>query len=343
MKETSENNFTIDDFIDLYPKETGNSRHYRINKDIVILDKIIEMNELQINTYDVDDIKKYVQSINNYLNWLNSCKNELINTYCEILDSYYIDVNITNDFILNNKWYENLNIKYCILWVWGNGRINANIICVDTSKKNKLLCINTDNKQIELKYEDDHDLEINKNKNKNNICKIHNEKMNKKRVNILYGAPIECYEREIKKLFPNSDDYIIECSMEDDDEYITEYVCEYCNKARDEWKNKYKSVLYIRLNKNIKDNFIIFINDNCKYIIEKEKEVRRENYWEIDFAIPNGKYKITAKNKNTNKICAIIDIELNNERIHLNLEKENEKYYFKIDNKHEFELFYPIF
>ena len=343
MKEISENNFIIDDFIDLFPEETGNSRHYRIKKDIVILDKIIDTSKLQLNTYNVDDLRKYVQIINKYLNWLNCCKNKLINKYCEILDSYYIDLNITNDFILNNKWYENLEIKYCILWLFKNGKVNANITCIDSSKVNKILSINADDKQIKVKYEDKGDLE--KNKNDNNICKIHNEIMNKKQVNILYGVPIECYERNIKILFPNCDDYIIECSEGDDyedDMYIMEYVCEYCNKAKDEWINKFKSVIYIRLNKNIKDNFIICFNDNYKYIIEKEKEDIRDNYWEMDFELPNGKYIITAKNKKTSNVCAIINIETNDERIHLNLEKKNEEYYFKIDYKCEFELFYPI-
>jgi len=343
MNETKENILTIDDFIDLFPEETGKSRHYRIKKDIVILDKIIKTSEMQLNTYNVDDIKKYIQSINNYLNWLNNCKNELISTYCEILDSYYIDLNITNELILNNKWYEKLKIKYCILWLCKNRKIDANITCIDTSIQNKILTINIHDKQIKVKYEDDEEAKIN-NRNNGNICKIHNLKMYEKRVNILYGVPIECYEREIKKLFPNSDDYIIECSEDDDnDEYITEYVCEYCNNARDEWINKYKSVIYIKLNKDIKDNFLIGLNDNYKYIIKKEKEDGRDNYWVIDFALPNGKYKITAKNKKTNNICAIIDIELNNERIHLNIEKENEEYIFKINQKSKFELFYPIF
>jgi hypothetical protein len=345
MKETGINNFTIDDFIDMFPEEVESSRSYRINKDIFILNKIIKTSELQLNTYDVNDIKKHVQSINNYINWLNNCKNELINTYCEILDSYYIEFIITNDFIFNNKWYEKLIIKYCILSLEEDGSIDADITCIDPSRENKIFGIYIYNKVIEVKYKDDYDLIINKNKSNGNICKIHNKTMNKKHVNNLYGIPIECYEREIEKLFPNSDDYIVKCNEDDeyDDKYLIEmeYVCEYCNNARDEWINKYKSVMYIRLNKNIKDNFIIYINDNYKYIIEKEKE--RDNYWIIDFALPNGKYKVAAKNKKTNKICAIIDIELNNERIHLNIEKENEEYIFKIDYKSEFELFSPMY
>ena len=168
-----------------------------------------------------------------------------------------------------------------------------------------------------------------------NICTVHNQTMTKKRINILYGlpasGPIAGYEEEREKSFPNCDDFSLGgCEVTNESsKYTLEYVCEYCNKVRDEWKLIYKSAMYFWLNIDIKDNIIIFLNNKYKCIIEKE--FQRHNYWIKDFPVPNGKYKITAKIKNTNIMFAEIETELDNENLILHLEKENEDYFFKID------------
>jgi hypothetical protein len=79
-----------------------------------------------------------------------------------------------------------------------------------------------------------------------NICKVHNVEMEKKELRIGYGTPSRWYMEyccEIKdKLFPNCDDPVDGGCFVREEKSMQNYVCEACNKKRDEWnKNNLKT------------------------------------------------------------------------------------------------------
>jgi hypothetical protein len=75
---------------------------------------------------------------------------------------------------------------------------------------------------------------------KKNICSVHNIEMKKQNVEIMYGLPAGFYFEYLSKimtiLFPNCDEGVLGGCIVGDPETVKIYVCEQCNKDRDEWK-----------------------------------------------------------------------------------------------------------
>lgn len=348
-------NYTIEDFTKI---NTGGWDNYVLNKNCIIFDQLFKKEHFELDTRlrKHENITEFIPKINAFLKWISGeCKNELINTFCEIVSSWNEDVNINYTNMIDSKWYEKIKIYKVTLFLSEGGILCARIICNDNYRKNDILELNIKEKNIEIKYnearyyklygisedeefvisflqnecendceediiESDDNYEIRK---KNNICNIHNCIMEKKQIPIMYGlpiGPIVGYTKEREISFSNCDDKLLGgCCISDENlNFELLYVCNYCNQARDEWKNKHKSEISFKLDKNIKDNIIIALNNNEKILLKKD--YLHENYWINIISIPNGKYKIFAKEKITGNIITSIDVELNNEYLSLAIE-----------------------
>jgi hypothetical protein len=353
MKEIA---FSMKDFTQV---NFGVWNDYILNKDCIIFSKPFKKEQFELTVRGIDKVSEYISKIDDYLKWLSGrCKNELINTFCEIISSLDENINITPDQIIESNWYEELKIYNVILFLSEGGTLCARISCIDNYKKNSILEINTEEQYIDIKYdearlyklhkipeEDELVKSLNNEKNvdkytnnnkireKNSLCKIHNFIMKKKKIPIMYGlpiGPIVGYTEDREKLFPNCDDEIIGgCEIDENKSFKLKYICNLCNKTRDEWKNKHRSEIFFHLERNIRENVIIVLND-IQFIIKKTNAF--ENYWVKIISIPNGKYKILARNKTTKENIASIEVELNNEYVNLCLENNmNNNIIFRIE------------
>jgi hypothetical protein len=364
-----ENNmdFTINDFSQI---NTGFWTDFEINKDVIIFNKLVKKEFFELMARDIKDITKYIPNINSYLKWLGgNCKNDLINTFYEIINSLNEDdEHITINYISEINWYNELKIYKVLLYLSENGFCSGTrIYCIDNYFKNNIIEFHMSEYKIELIL---HDLSCYKmfnvpvnenrindylnNKNKKsikktvknkvkNICQLHNSIMKRTKIPIGYGLPIGSvfgYTEEREKLFPNCDDSLLGgcCVDENSPAYKIKYVCDICNETREEWKVEHRSEIFFELNRNIKENIILLLNENIKLIITKNNA--HDNYWVKIIAIPNGKYKIKAIDKLTKKIYTNYEITLENEMLRLNIEKENNQIIFKQNYKHKMDAYW---
>ena len=78
----------------------------------------------------------------------------------------------------------------------------------------------------------------------------------------------------------------------------------------------------------IKFNVILLLNNKTLDRVDIY-----DNYNSNYFSIPNGKYEIIAKRKSTDEILDCINVELNDESIRLELERDKNNYTLKIEKK----------
>jgi hypothetical protein len=357
MIELENISYILEDFTKI---NTGGWDNYVLNKDCIIFNQLFKKENFELDTRldSNENITDFIPKINIFLQWIGGlCKNELIDAFCEIVSSWNEDININSIQIINSKWYEELKIYHVTLFLSEGGVLCSRIICNDNYNKNDILEINIIEKNIEIKYDEarfyklykisenedfikafienecendckedildfcDDNNEIRK---KINFCNIHKCIMEKEQIPIMYGlpiGPIVGYTEAREKLFPNCDDILLGgcCVSEESEKFDLLYVCKHCNQVRDEWKMKHKSEICFNLNKNVKENIIIILNQNENILLKKDYSY--ENYWVKVVSIPNGKYKIFAKEKITGNIITSIDVELNNEYLKLAIEK----------------------
>ena len=125
-----ENYFSINDL--MFDEENEYWKCFVLNKKCFILDKTFfdDTEYLHINVNPKYDISEHIQIINEYLKWLNSndCKNILENYFCAEFNSACDDSEkITVEAIINNKWYELLEIYNASINVNKNGKIESSI------------------------------------------------------------------------------------------------------------------------------------------------------------------------------------------------------------------------
>jgi hypothetical protein len=367
MKFEGNMGFTINDFSQI---NSGFWTDFKVNKDVIIFDKLVKKERFELTARLINDITEYIPNINNYLQWLGkNCKDDLISTFYEIINSLNEnDEHITLNHISEINWYDELKIFKVTLYLSESGLCSgARIYCIDNFFKNNIIEFHTSEYNIELTL---HDLycykmfeipveeerieKYLKNKNiktiKNDIkekykiiCQIHNAVMVKKEIPIGYGLPIGPvfgYTEEREKSFPNCDDSLLGgcCVDEDSPTFELNYVCDMCNEAREEWKINHRSEIFFELNRNIKENIILLLNDKIKLTITKNNA--HDNYWVKIIAIPNGKYNIKAMDKLTKKIYAYYEITLKNEILRLNIERENNQIIFKLDYKNKMDAYW---
>jgi hypothetical protein len=71
-----------------------------------------EKGEIEIQIQEGGNLSEVITVMNKYRDWLNSdeCKNELINKFCEFVNSYS-DKPLTVEEVINNNWYDSLEIN----------------------------------------------------------------------------------------------------------------------------------------------------------------------------------------------------------------------------------------
>ena len=295
-------NYSVNDFTQL---SSGPRSKFILNKEINIFNKPFTNEPLEIYVGWKQDINQFLNKINLYLQWLRGdCKNELINSFCEIMNSLDEKISITLDYINNINWFENLEIYKVTLFLSDGGRLGSRIYCIDQYKNNEILEINIDEYFIRMNYterkyckgfiknlelieddsddknfEDDEIFELLDSKNikniQTNICEIHNCKMEKKEIKISYGlwnGGMPGYIEQRENNFPNSDDIIHGGCVysEDSPKYEIKYFCEICNNIRDEWNSKHNSIIMVCQNYEIKNNLIVIIDDKIIFLLKKE-------------------------------------------------------------------------
>ena len=358
--------FDKDDFIETAPDILYSG--YTINKECTVFNKIMEPTFINFYTDKIDKISKNITKINQYLNWLAfDCKDNLINTFCEIVSSWDIKKNITPKDLDNINWYDSLDILDITIFLPEDG-LTSRIYCNDKCNQTEYLEIEVKtNKNFVIRYtpyggsfrkfhsaveisgqekSDEHgnnDFENESDENQtdriSDICSVHHCKMKIKNINIMYGlpiAPVFGYSEDRENLFPNCDDKLLGgCCINDSKSHELKYVCKLCNQAREEWKMKHRSEIFFHLHYTISENVIMYLNDNICFPIKKDNY--HDDYWIGIIAIPNATYKIVAKNKLSGEVLAETDVSLKNELLTLYFEKNEMKniYHFKIDYKHE--------
>jgi len=357
--------FNIDDFVKTTPDILYSG--YTINKECTVFNKILEPTFINFSTNKIDNISKNISEINKYLNWLAfNCRDNLINTFCEIVSSWDINKNITPKDQDDLNWYESLDILDITIFVSEDG-LTSRIYCRDNYNQAEYLEIEVKkNRNFVLKYtpyggffrkfhssteisrqekpdeHDNNDLDYEPDKDKtdkiSDICSVHHCKMKMKKIKIMYGypiGPVYGYDEDRENLFPNCDDKLLGgCCIDDDSEtHESKYVCKLCNQSREEWKIKHRSEIFFHLHYTISENVIMYLNDDICFPIKKDNY--HDDYWVGIIAIPNAAYKIIAKNKLSGVVLAEIDVSLNNELLSLYFEKNTMKnsYNFKIDHK----------
>ena len=111
--------------------------HYILDKDYIILNKKALntdyiKNNLIICLHKKLKFSKYISKINENINWLNSidCKNNLIKYFCEFYNDYEKEEFDINK-IINDKWYENLELWKASLIIDKDEKITSKFICKD--------------------------------------------------------------------------------------------------------------------------------------------------------------------------------------------------------------------
>jgi len=172
-------------------------------------------------------------------------------------------------------------------------------------------------------------------KRPNNICQVHKCEMIKKDIKISYGlppAPVFGYSEAKDLLFPNCDDYILGgCCVSFSSPKVKKInICEKCNKERQKWKKLHRSEIHLCTSIDIKENIVLLLNNE---IIEIDKSRIIQNYYCNCISLPNNKYQISVRNKDTEINIVSLEIELKKDFACINIfPDENNNISIKIDH-----------
>jgi len=355
--EISKKDFTLDQ---LHPLISNN---YYLNKNCIIFNKIFTKKPLEINVSGEEELfEKNIDKINKFLNWIgNNCKDKLIESYCEIISSLYLNINFTIDALINLNWYDELEVLDVNILLSEGDTIYCNVHCSDNIRNNEILFISFCDFYVNSIEYEDKDLfeylqkvseriknnesivnikinnlnEVNKEKTiQKNICSIHNCTMKKEKLEIYlhaqYVGGIYGYNEAKHKLFLNCDDRIEDFNFDIGKYYELKYVCKLCNKTREEWVNAHRSHICFQLNTSIKENIIVLLNNEIELLMKKLYRPFK-NYWITNISLPNGIYNIIVQNKISKEILFNTSLEINNERIYFYIDKYENSYNFKIE------------
>jgi hypothetical protein len=130
---------------------------FDLNKDCIIFNKPYDAIErekkgaIEVQIHKNVNIIDCISTINKYIKWLNSddCKKELIDKFCEFVNSYSYRI-VTIEDIIHNKWYEKLELNGVIITIPNDyEKMNFCIICIDQwhilyieMEENKIMSIN---------------------------------------------------------------------------------------------------------------------------------------------------------------------------------------------------------
>lgn len=120
------------------PKEENT---YITQKDIVVFNKIVKHNKFKITLYKDHKFEDYITQIIEYINWLGTCNQELIDFYNSKLAEH------TND-TADKDWFDTLDIYTTSITLGKNEKLFADITGGDQFMSDHLLDIETDEHNI---------------------------------------------------------------------------------------------------------------------------------------------------------------------------------------------------
>ena len=106
------------------------------DKDFIAFNKLYDAKDkgcVQLLLHESIALLDGISLINKYQIWLNSedCKNQLIAEFCNFVNGYSEKM-ITAKEVVDNKWYEGLEINSALILVdAGSGKILYTICCLD--------------------------------------------------------------------------------------------------------------------------------------------------------------------------------------------------------------------
>jgi len=112
-----------------------------VKKDLVIFNKIIKNDKIEIFIYGENKLEDYVEKLISYINWLSDCKKQLIDFYNKELSQY-------TEQTADSDWYHLLEFFSCRIIVGENGNLYAEITGGDNFQDDHLLDIEIENKEI---------------------------------------------------------------------------------------------------------------------------------------------------------------------------------------------------
>ena len=142
--------YSIEDFSN--EENNGNWSKFILEKECIIFGKNINDEPLELSIHKNQTLENSITKINEYINWLgNDCKEFLINVVCEHINSYS---SVTKEELLDNEWYESLEIYRVLLTVTETGEIGADINCGDNYEEGHILDIGLLGKNVtEIVYD----------------------------------------------------------------------------------------------------------------------------------------------------------------------------------------------
>ncbi len=118
-----------------------NSKFSIINKKVVIFNKVVKNDKIEIHLYGNHKFEDYADKIIGYIYWLGDCKNELIEFYNSELSEY-------TEETANDDWYDTLEIFSARIIVGQNGNLYAEISGGDDFSQDHILDIEIENETI---------------------------------------------------------------------------------------------------------------------------------------------------------------------------------------------------
>lgn len=118
-----------------------------VEKDVVVFNKIVKNEKIEIFIYGDHKFEDYVSKITNFIFWLGDCKKELIKFYNEELAEETGET-------ANADWYDTLEVYSLNIGVAVDGKLFAEISAGDDFVSDHILDVEIEeNKIIEMNYD----------------------------------------------------------------------------------------------------------------------------------------------------------------------------------------------
>ncbi|MCL2313206.1 MAG: hypothetical protein FWC41_12130 [Firmicutes bacterium] len=126
---------------DFVCSESNKTKFNIIDKDIIIFNKVVENEKVEICLVGAHKFEDYADKIIDYIYWLGDCKNKLI-------EFYNSEVSKWTDETADDDWYDTLEIYGVRVIVGVNGNLYSEISCGDDNSQDHILDIEIENETI---------------------------------------------------------------------------------------------------------------------------------------------------------------------------------------------------
>jgi hypothetical protein len=119
--------FSVSDF-ELFEEDASGG--YYLKKPCIIFNKEFNISPLEVKIFSEYKITECIPRLNEYIQWLGNCKNELQTAYCnKYKNKLDTEEEIYTEEMDKEKWYEQLLIWEAIIEIHENNKICAYITC----------------------------------------------------------------------------------------------------------------------------------------------------------------------------------------------------------------------